>query len=79
MSRIDPSNFRVIVTDDHGEPARCSFCTRGAKHVVVLPITKRPELEDRIQAADGEELWTGLCACCVLAMAKALAAAEGKS
>ena len=71
-------SFRVIAQDDYGKPARCAFCARGAKHVVALPITKRPELEERILAADGHELWMGLCAYCVLAMAKALARAESK-
>jgi hypothetical protein len=33
-------------------------------------------LKYRIVALDGSELWVGLCAYCVLAMAKALAAAE---
>ena len=64
----DPDNFRVIATDDYGEPVRCSFCTRTVKHVVALPITDHLDLEQ----------WLGLCAYCVLAMAKALARAEGK-
>ena len=75
---VDPDNFRVIVADDHGESVCCSYCARGVKHVVVLPITVRPELEERIRAADGEELWMGVCAYCVLAMARALGRAEGK-
>ena len=70
-------SFRVIEHDDHGEPARCSGCTRDVKRVVVVPLTYRPELEERIRAADGDELWMGLCAYCVLAMARALAKAEG--
>ena len=42
-------------------------------------IRKRlAELEERFRAANGEELWMGLCAHCLLAMAKALARAEGK-
>jgi hypothetical protein len=79
VSSVDASNFRVIAADDHGHPVRCSYCTRGAKRVVVLPLTNRPELEESIRTSDGEELWVGLCAYCVLAMAKALAAAEGKA
>lgn len=79
MSHVDSSNFRVISRDDHGAPVRCSYCVRGMKHVVVLPLTPRPELDARIAASDGEELWMGLCAYCVLGMANALAAAEGKS
>ena len=71
-------SFRVITHDDHGEPARCSYCPREVKRVVVLPLTGRPELEERIRAADGDELWLGLCAYCVLEMARALARAEGK-
>ncbi len=70
---IDVSNFRVISQDVHGAPVRCSFCARGVPRVVVLPFTRRPELEERIAESDGEELWVGLCAYCVLAMAKALA------
>lgn len=74
---IAVDNFRVIAADDRGEPVRCSYCARGVKHVVALPITIRPELEERLRAADGEGLWMGLCAYCVLAMAKELACAEG--
>ena len=76
---VASDNFRVIAQDDRGEPVRCSYCARGVKHVVVLPITVRPELEERIRAADGGELWMGLCAYCVLEMAKALGAVEGKA
>lgn len=72
-------NFAVISEDDHGEARRCSFCARGVPRVVVLPLTGCPELKYRIVALDGAELWVGLCAYCVLAMAKALAAAEGKT
>lgn len=71
-------NFRVIAHDDHGQPARCSYCARGAKRVVVLPLTGRPDLEARIRAADGGDPWLGLCAYCVLDMARALQAAEAK-
>ena len=70
--------FRVIAQDDYGKPVRCSGCPRDVKRVVVLPLTPRPELEERIEGADGNELWMGLCAHCLLAMAKALARAEGK-
>jgi hypothetical protein len=79
VSVVAASNFRVITTDDHGKPVRCSYCARNITRVVVLPLTDRPELEKRIQAADGEELWIGLCAYCLLAMANALAAAEGEA
>lgn len=78
MSDINLSNFRVISQDDHGKPVRCSGCPRVVKRVVVLPLTYRPELEERFRASDGEELWMGLCAYCVLAMARALQKAEGK-
>lgn len=71
-------SFRVISEEDHGAPVGCSGCPRAVKRVVVLPLTYRPELEERVRASDGEELWMGLCAYCVLAMAKALARAEGK-
>ena len=77
MSHVPEDNFRVIAKDDHAAPVRCSYCVRDVKRVVVLPLTGRPELEERIHAADGEELWVGLCAYCVLAMAKSLAKAEG--
>lgn len=71
-------SFQVIEQDDHGHPVRCSVCPREVKRVVVLPLTHCPELEQRLRAADGEELWMGLCAYCLLGMAKALARAEGK-
>lgn len=70
------SNFRVVAQDDHGDPVHCSYCTRDVKYVAVLPLTDRPELEKWIRAADGEELWVGLCAYCVLDMANAFAHAE---
>ena len=75
MSHVSP-NFRVISRDDHGALVRCSYCARPAPRVVVLPLTPRPELEDRIRASDGEELWVGLCAHCVLALAKSLERGE---
>ena len=68
----DPSNFEVITQDDHGEPVRCSFCARPVPCVVVLPLTKKPELEEQIAESGDDELWVGLCAYCVLGMAKAL-------
>ena len=71
------ANFRVITHDDHGAPVRCSYCSRGVKRVVVLPLTVQPGLEERIRAADGDELWMGLCAYCLLEMARAFACAEG--
>lgn len=74
---VAADTFDVISKDDHGEPARCSFCARVVPRVVVLPLTPLPELKYRIVALDGAELCAGLCAYCVLAMAKALAAAEG--
>lgn len=76
MNRVDPSSFEVITEDRHGEPTLCSFCAQGPLPVVVLPLTNRPELEERIAASDGEMLWMGLCAYCVLAMAEALSAAR---
>jgi len=77
VSLASEDSFRVITSDDHGAPVRCSYCARAVKRVAVLPLTGRPELEERIRAADGEELWIGLCAYCVLAVAKSLARAEG--
>ena len=79
MSLVEASNFRVISQTDDDHSVRCSYCFRGMAHVVVLPLTPRPELDERIAASDGEELWIGLCAYCVLAMARALAQAQGKS
>jgi hypothetical protein len=75
----DVSNFEVLSADDRDEPTRCSFCVRDSRHLVIIPLTQRPELEERIRAADGAELWMGFCAYCVLAMAKALKAAESMS
>ena len=78
MTSVVADTFDVISKDDHGEPARCSFCARDVPRVVVLPLTGCPELKYRIVALDGAGLWVGLCAYCVLAMAKALARAEGR-
>ena len=66
--------FRVIEHDDHGAPVRCSYCPREVKRVVVLPLTGRLPL----RASDSDDMWLGLCAYCVLAMARALGRAEGK-
>lgn len=68
--------FRVAEQDDHGDPVRCSYCPRDVKRVVVLPLSDPPE---RILAANDDERWLGLCAHCVLKMARALARAEGLS
>ena len=59
-------SFRVIAQDDHGVAAHCSYCARGGKHVAVLPLSGH------------DSLWLGLCAYCVLEIARALARAEGK-
>jgi len=79
VSRVHSSSFRVISRSADGGAVRCSHCARGMSHVVVLPLTPRPELEERIVGSDGEELWVGLCAYCVLAMAEALSEAESKA
>jgi hypothetical protein len=71
-------NFEVIGHDANGQPVRCSYCARGAKHVVVLPLTTRPGLDEPFTSPDGTPLWAGLCAHCVLDMAKALADAQGQ-
>jgi len=65
--------FHVITQDDHGEPVRCSYCVRRTPRVVVLPLTQRPELDERLAGSDGDELWIGLCAGCVRLMTEALA------
>jgi hypothetical protein len=75
---VEAENFAVISKDDHGELARCSYCSRGVPHVVVLPLMGCPELKYRIVALDGAELGVRLCAYCVLAMAQALSRAEGR-
>lgn len=71
MIGIDPSNFVVISQDDYGKSVRCSFCTHAVPRVVILPLTQRSAMEDRIHATDGEGLWVGICAGCVLAMSQA--------
>ena len=70
--------FRVVEHDDHGASVRCSYCPREVQRVVVLRLTGRPEIAEPVSAVDGGELWVGLCAYCVLEMARALARAEGK-
>lgn len=76
MTRVDASNFRVMSQDDCGDPVRCSYCARKVPLVVVLPLTRRPELDERIEASDGEELWVGLCVHCVDAMRFAIEKGE---
>ena len=70
--------FRVIAHDDHGAPARCSYCSREVKHVAVLPLAHRVDQPDQIRSADSGDMWLGVCAYCVLELARALARAEGK-
>ena len=79
MTALDPSNFEVISQDVHGDPVSCSFCTRRVPIVVVLPLTRRPALDDRITESEDEQLWLGLCAYCVLGMARALARNSNQS
>jgi len=79
VTSVNASDFRVISRVDNGEPVRCSYCARDMKHVVVLPLASKLELEERIVATEGKEPWVGLCAYCVLAMARALAAAAKES
>ena len=69
-------NFRVMSHDDHGNSVRCSYCARGVPLVVVLPLTRRPELDERIDASDGNELWIGLCVHCVDALRFAIEKGE---
>lgn len=73
---VDASNFRVIARDDYGKPVRCSYCARRVPLVVVLPLTHRPELDDRIKASNDNELWVGMCAECVDAMRAAIERGE---
>ena len=75
MSPAFTTTFRVITRNDDGTPARCSYCARAVTHVAVLPLEQRPELEERIRVGLSGEMWVGLCAHCVLVIAKALAAA----
>ena len=70
--------FRVIEHDDHGAPARCSYCPREVKRVVVVPLEHRLDQPEQRRSVDSGDLWLGLCAYCVLEMARALARAEGK-
>ena len=70
MSAIDPSSFEVISQDAHGDPVRCSLCLRPVPCVVVL---------HRIPEPDGSDLWLGICAFCVLGMARALARNSNES
>ncbi len=80
MSHVNASSFRVISRDDNGEPVHCSHCARGMKHVVVLSLTTKAALEERIaKETDDKVPWVGLCAYCVLAMARALEAAAKES
>ena len=64
--------FDVITHDDEGKQVRCSYCARPVPHVVVIPLTKQPDLEERIEASDGAELWLGLCADCVDGLHRAI-------
>ena len=75
MNRIAP-DFRVMSQDDHGKPVRCSYCARGVSLVVVLSLTRRPELSERLEGSDGNELWVGLCVECVDAMRLAIEKGE---
>ena len=67
--------FRVIEHDDHGAPARCSFCSHEVKRVVAISLADRLDQPAPHRSAD---MWLGLCAYCVLKMARTLARAEGK-
>ena len=78
MSAIDSSSFEVISQDVHGDPVSCSFCTRLVPIVVVIPLTRLSELDQRVES-DGEQLWLGLCAYCVLGMARAFARNSNQS
>ena len=69
-------SFEVISEDVHGQPVRCSYCSRGAPRVVVLPLADRPAF-DNDGTPPSDEAWLGICAYCVLDMAKALQKAEG--
>jgi len=64
--------FDVMSHDRHGDPVRCSYCAQDVERVVVMPLSSRPELDDRIAESDGEELWLGLCAKCIDGMRLAL-------
>lgn len=83
--KVSEDEFRVVSHDANDKAARCLYCDRGAKHVVVLPLTGLLTLDDADCAQEidsctsaGEELWVSLCAYCVFAMAKALARAESQ-
>lgn len=78
MSTPDDRIFDVISHDMHGAPVSCSYCSRAIKRVVVLPLPVPPVLAANSNAADdaADDAWLGVCAYCVLAMAKALQAAD---
>jgi hypothetical protein len=70
-------SFEVISEDVHGQPVRCSYCSRGAPRVVVLPLVDRSASDNDNSAPPSDEAWLGVCAYCVLDMARALQKAEG--
>ena len=70
----DAPSFDVMTHDVHGASVCCSHCDRPVPCVVVLPIAQRPSSSDQSPVAtEGGPFWIGLCAYCVLAMARALA------
>ena len=72
------TSFRVISHDVQGDPARCSRCSRDARRVVVLPIEDRPGSTGQVIVVDGGTRWLGVCAYCVLDMARAFQVAEAQ-
>jgi len=64
--------FDVLSQDMHGRPVECSYCDRPIKKVVALPLPSLAASNN-----NDSDRWIGVCAYCVLAMAKALQAAEG--
>ena len=69
--------FEVISEDVHGDAVRCSYCERGAPRVVVLPLVTG-KLGDPAHVTE-DDRWLGMCAYCVLDMARALQKAGDES
>ena len=66
--------FEVLARDVNGNPVECSYCDRPIKRVVALPLA--PSIASNSNDTSDTDRWLGVCAYCVLAMAKALQAAE---
>jgi hypothetical protein len=68
--------FEVFSQDGNGNPVECSYCNRPIKRVVALPLAPSVTASNSNESDHDGDRWLGVCAYCVLAMAKALQAAE---